>query len=98
VQSKVITCQYAIPKNVVGGIAYTKVSVDFKSNAMPTPAPIQYVGSKENCDPSSGGWYYDVEPKMGTPTQIIACDKSCSDFKAAEGAEVNVTLGCADIL
>lgn len=98
VQSKVITCQYAIPTNVVGGIAYKKVSVDFKSTAMPTPAPIRYVGSKDKCDQSAGGWYYDVDPNMGTPTQIIACDKSCSDFKAAEGAEVNVALGCADII
>jgi hypothetical protein len=97
VQSKVITCQYAIPQNVVGGIAYKKVSVDYKSTAMPTPAAIRYVGSKDKCDPSSGGWYYDVDPNVGTPTQIIACDKSCSEFKAAEGAEVNVTLGCADI-
>lgn len=98
VQSKVITCQYAIPMNVVGGIAYKKVSVDFQSTAMPTPAPIKYVGSKDKCDPSSGGWYYDPELDKGTPTQIIACDKSCSDFKAAEGAEVNVALGCAEIL
>jgi hypothetical protein len=98
VQSKVITCQYAIPQNVVGGIAYKKVSVDFKSTAMPTPAPVPYVGSKDRCDPSSGGWYYDVDPNKGAPTQIIACDKSCADFKAAPGAEVNVSLGCAEIL
>jgi len=98
VQSTVITCQYAIPKNVVGGIDFMKVNVDFSSNAMTTPASVHYVGSKDKCDSDAGGWYYDVDPSLGTPTQIIACDKSCSDFKAAAGAKVEVALGCATII
>jgi hypothetical protein len=97
VQSTVITCQYAIPKNVVGGIDFMKVNVDFSSNAMTTPTPVHYVVTKDKCDPDTGGWYYDVPPDMGTPTQIIACDKSCTDFKAADGAQVDVALGCATI-
>jgi hypothetical protein len=97
VQSTVITCQYAIPKNVVGGIDFMKVNVDFSSDAMTTSQPVHYVGSKDKCDGDTGGWYYDVSPDMGTPTQIIACDKSCSDFKAAAGAKVEVALGCATI-
>jgi len=97
VQSTVINCQYAIPKDVAGGIDFMKVNVDFSSNAMPTPASVHYVGTKDKCDAQSGGWYYDVAPGMGTPTQIIACDKSCSDFMGAEGAQVDVALGCATI-
>jgi len=97
VQSTVITCQYAIPKNVVGGIDYLKVNVDFSSSDMTTPAAIHYVGSKDKCDGDTGGWYYDVSPDAGTPTQIIACDKSCSVFKATAGAKVEVVLGCATI-
>lgn len=97
VQSTVITCQYAIPRNVVGGIDFMKVNVDFSSNAMPAATSIHYVGSKDKCDSNTGGWYYDLPPDMGTPTQIIACDKSCTDFKAAEGAQVDVALGCATI-
>jgi len=98
VQSTVISCQYAIPKNVVGGIDFMKVNVDFSSNAVTTPESVHYVGSKDKCDPNSGGWYYDVDPSQGAPTQIIACDKSCTDFKAAEGAKVEVALGCATII
>jgi hypothetical protein len=100
VQSKVITCQYAIPKNVVGGIDFMQVNVDFSSNAMTTPTSIHYVGAKEKCDPDTGGWYYDVSPDppvKGMPTQIIACDKSCSDFKAAAGAQVDIALGCGRV-
>ena len=55
------------------------------------------MGSKGRCGPNSGGWYYDVDPDQAAPTQIIACDKSCSDFKAAAGAKVQVALGCATI-
>jgi len=100
VQSKVISCQYEIPKNVVGGIDFSEVNVEFSSDAMKTPASVHYVGSKDKCDSSSGGWYYDVDPDPPTrcsPTQIIACDKSCSDFKAAMGAKVEIALGCARV-
>lgn len=97
VQSTVISCQYAVPKNVVGGIDFMKVNVDFSSEAMTTPEPVHYVGSKDKCDADTGGWYYDVDPAQGAPTQIIACDKSCTEFKAAAGAKVQVALGCATV-
>lgn len=100
VQSKVISCQYAIPKNVVGGINFGEVNVNFSSDAMKTPVPVHYVRTKDKCDPSTGGWYYDSDPdppNKGTPTQIIACDKSCADFKAAMGAQVDIALGCARV-
>ena len=92
VQSTVITCQYAIPKKVVGGINFDKTQLDFTSTAMTTPATVAYVGTKDKCDPNSGGWYYDSpNPDTTAPTQIIACDKSCTDFKAAAGAKVEIT-------
>ena len=100
VQSKVISCQYAIPKDVVGGIEFGEVNVQFSSDAMKTPVAVHYVGSKDKCDASTGGWYYDVDPDpptRGNPTQIIACDKSCTDFKAAKGAQVDIALGCARV-
>ncbi|HEY4184750.1 MAG TPA: hypothetical protein VGP07_06750 [Polyangia bacterium] len=100
VQSTVITCQYAIPKNVAGGIEFSKVNVEFSSSAMNTPSPVHYVGAKDKCDSTTGGWYYDVSPDpptSGTPTQIIACDASCATFKATDGAKVDIALGCATI-
>jgi len=100
VQSKVISCQYAIPKDVVGGIDFKEVNVVFSSDAMMTSLPVHYVQKKDNCDPNTGGWYYDADPDPptnGNPTQIIACDKSCNDFKAAMGAKVEIALGCARV-
>jgi len=100
VQSKVISCQYAIPKDVVGWIDFSEVNVQFSSEAMTTPVSVHYVGSKDKCDANSGGWYYDADPDPptnGNPTQIIACDRSCSDFKAAKGAKVEIALGCARV-
>jgi hypothetical protein len=46
------------------------------------------------CDPASGGWYYDNED---APTRILACDQTCSDFKAALEGQVNVVLGCPTV-
>ncbi|HEX2656839.1 MAG TPA: vWA domain-containing protein [Polyangia bacterium] len=98
VQSKVITCQYTIPKPSVGGLDYKKVNVAFTSADQKDPLYIHYVGTKDKCDGTAGGWYYDNPPEMGgAPTQIIACDQSCTMFKAAKDAEVKIALGCATI-
>jgi hypothetical protein len=98
VQSKVIACEYTIPKPSAGGLDYKKVNVAFTSDNQTEPMYIHYVGSKDKCDGAVGGWYYDKPPEMGgTPTQIIACDQTCTMFKGASGAQVKIALGCATI-
>jgi hypothetical protein len=42
-----------------------------------------------------GGWYYDDPPATGKPTRILVCPASCSRFKGAPDAKVNLVFGCA---
>jgi len=57
------------------------------------------VTSAAGCDATNGGWYYDVEPSVGTPTKIIACPSTCSAFEAApSGASVSIQLGCDTVI
>jgi len=72
----------------------------FYASDVTKPETIYHVGGAAECDATAGGWYYDVDPDpptRGSPTQIIACEKSCSDFKAAMGAKVDIALGCARV-
>jgi hypothetical protein len=45
-----------------------------------------------------GGWYYDVDPASGgTPTSILACDASCTAFRADLTIQVDIVLGCQTV-
>jgi hypothetical protein len=61
-----------------------------------TPGPIDllYVGSADRCDASKGGWYYDVDPKMGNPTPVQICASNCRSFKADPGGSIELRFGC----
>lgn len=95
VRSSAIACQYAIPKPAEGTLNYTKVNVTFSSGASGTNI-VGHVPTdlKADCDPTLGGWYYDKDPKLAVPTQIIACDQSCMQFQLAQDARVDIALGC----
>jgi hypothetical protein len=45
---------------------YGKVNVKFKGTATPDET-VPYVERADRCDPTRGGWYYDVHPTAGTP-------------------------------
>jgi hypothetical protein len=55
---------------------------------------VPYVESSADCDPTVGGWYYNVDPaEGGTPTTIEMCAASCSALKSGSG-RVDILLGC----
>jgi len=58
--------------------------------------PVYYVGDLAHCDPANGGWYYDVDPAMGTPTKISLCPASCS-FVQNYGGSIRIEIGCETI-
>ena len=93
-----LACQYQIPEPSAGGnLDYGQVNVALTNGA--DKSVVYYVKNQAACDPTSGGWYYDVEPSAGTPTKIIACPTTCSTFEAApNGASVGIALGCATII
>jgi hypothetical protein len=57
---------------------------------------VPYVGGADRCDPTRGGWYYDVDPATGgKPTRVIACEATCRGFKTEAASQVSLTFGCA---
>jgi hypothetical protein len=93
-----LACQYQIPEPTTGGtLNYGQVNVALTNGTQ--KSIVYYVKDAAACDPSSGGWYYDVEPGSGTPTKIIACPTTCSAFQAApNGASVGIAIGCDTII
>ena len=43
---------------------------------------------------AEGRWYYDVNPKKGTPTRIVACPTTCTQFQQTDMGSVQIKLGC----
>ncbi|HEY0709581.1 MAG TPA: hypothetical protein VGG33_22410, partial [Polyangia bacterium] len=56
---------------------------------------VAYVKTMSNCDPTRGGWYFDVDPAMGTPTRVLVCPSTCTQFKKDGNAKVDLLFGCA---
>ena len=94
-QTKAIACSYTIPASTGGsGVDFNKVNVTFTSGAGAVTTVGHTTGASA-CD--KGGWYYDIDPSQGTPTQIIACPSSCSGFQTDVSGQVQIVLGCATI-
>jgi hypothetical protein len=93
-----LACEFQIPEPTTGGILnYGQVNVALSNGTQKDV--IYYVKDAAACDPSSGGWHYDVEPSAGTPNKIIACPSTCSVFQAApNGASVGIALGCDTVV
>ena len=93
-QTKAIACSYQIPPSSGGtGLDFSKVNVTFTSGTNQTT--IGHTTGASACD--KGGWYYDVDPSAGTPTKIIACPSTCTQFNADVSGNVGIVLGCATI-
>jgi hypothetical protein len=96
VQSKAIACTYKIPPPKPGslGIDFGKVNVNFTTGA--GASEVIPKTSKATCD-TRGGWYYDVEPAMGTPKEIHACDATCQRLQQDVDGHVDIQLGCMTV-
>ena len=93
-QTKAIACSYKIPVATHGIVDFSKVNVQFTSGTGAVTTIGQTTG-KGAC--TAGGWYYDIDPSVGTPTQIIACDSTCSQFQSDVSGQVDLVLGCTTI-
>jgi hypothetical protein len=91
-----LACEFAIPAPGAGNVLdYRQVNVRFTDAG--DPQTLFYWPTAGDCDPASGGWYYDVDPAQGTPTSIIACPASCDAFQAATEGTVEIQLGCTTV-
>lgn len=100
IRGQALSCDFAIPAPPDGGtLDYQKVNVSYTSGG--TTQKLYYVEDKSQCDPNTGGWYYDNDPaEGGTPTKIIVCSKNCADFQATTTTtqQVDVQLGCKTVI
>jgi hypothetical protein len=93
IQKSALACEFALPTPDGMPIAdFGKVNVEYKKYAT-LPVTLPYVGDLASCDPTTGGWYYDVDPASGDPSKILVCPSTCAEFKH-DGGEVTIVVGC----
>ncbi len=93
-----LACEFKIPQPAAGEtLDYGRVNVQLTSGTQ--KSVVYYVKDAAACDPTTGGWHYDVDPTSAVPTKIIACPTSCTAFEAAtEGSSVGIALGCQTVV
>ena len=91
-----LACEFEIPQPSSGEtLDFGQVNVQFTADGKKTTVP--YVGSAAGC--TTGGWHYDVDPADGTPTKIVACPTTCTQFQGStNGSSVGIALGCATVV
>jgi hypothetical protein len=94
IRGATLACEYEVPKGV--GVDYNKVNIAVTLGGKTSIIP--YVGSAAKCDPTTGGWYYDTDPKKATPTKIIMCDTSCKALKSDSMGKIDIQVGCATVV
>jgi hypothetical protein len=93
IRGQVLPCQFTIPPPTSGALDYARVNVRFTGAA--GPVDLGYVADAAHCDPTRGGWYYDVDPaKGGHPAQVLTCATTCAQLQADGKAQVELSFGC----
>jgi hypothetical protein len=91
-----LPCEFEIPTPTSGTLGYDKINVVFTSGG--SSETLFYSPSANGCDPTTGGWHYDVDPSTGTPHSIVACPASCTELQAASDGHVAIELGCKTLV
>jgi hypothetical protein len=90
IRASKLACEYLLPEPPSGqSLDFTLINVDFSNGA--STERVFSVRSEADCDPASGGWYYD---NAGTPTKILICPATCARFQSAQQGAVQIKLGC----
>src|SRR6266540_773772 len=87
-----ITCNFTLPMNPARPIDFTTVNVQVTMGTG-TPRDVGRVENAAACG-STGGWYYNVNPPAGVPTQLTLCSQVCDPLKNTPESSVQVLLGC----
>ena len=99
IRGSALPCEYMIPKPASGSLDYGKVNVHITGGSSgPMGLDLGYVGDASKCDPVKGGWYYDVDPMMGTPARVIMCEATCKKFKMDATANIELRFGCQTVV
>jgi len=97
VRNTQLACEFEIPAPEENEqVNYSLVNVNFKNGKK--SSSLLYVGDAADCDPLTGGWYYDTDPEVEDPTRIVVCPTTCATFEAASSASVEIAVGCQTIV
>jgi hypothetical protein len=88
-----VSCEFKIPPSKGDDFDLDRVNVRF-TPASGVRADLPYVRTMANCDPSRGGWHYDVDPATGTPTSIRICPTSCETIQRDLAPKVELVFTC----
>jgi Mg-chelatase subunit ChlD len=93
-----LPCSYLVPSPDGGVADFHKLNVQYTAGTGAVTT-IPYVESLGQCNPGSGGWYYDADPADGgVPSEILVCPATCSAFGGDAKGRVDVVLGCQTVL
>jgi hypothetical protein len=96
IRGSALPCEYTLPVPDGGTPDYGKVNVEF-TEGNGTKVVLPYTETAGNCG-TTGGWYYDVDPKNGgTPTKVEICPTTCATMKADPNGRVDVLQGCKTV-
>lgn len=96
VRGQALPCDYKIPTPEAGVPDYDKVNIQRTASGGSTVLP--RAANAQACD-ANGGWYYDVDPKVGVPTKVILCPASCETVKTGGiNMKIEVVLGCQTVV
>ncbi len=90
-----LPCEVALPVPTTGTPDYAKVNVVYTDSATKNASIVGYVADAAACDPTKGGWYYDVKPENGAkPTKVLLCPATCATVQADPAGTLDVVQGC----
>jgi hypothetical protein len=97
IRTRALTCAYKLPTPASGTLDYFRVNVQFTAgNGQVTS--LGNVADRTACDPTRGGWYYDVPPGPGaTPSSVVICPASCEPLQNDDRGQVDIVLGCRTV-
>jgi hypothetical protein len=85
-----VPCDLQLPPPPTGeSLDFTKVNIIRTSGTCETQT-LYYTTTIDQCDPTSGGWYYDNPTQ---PAEIHLCPTSCNDV-SIPGSQLTFALGC----
>ncbi len=87
-----VPCEYLIPQPQQSVLDYGKVNVHVKSGTRDEDLP--YVARASACDPTRGGWYYDVDPAFDKPSRVVLCPTACTGLQNDPLGKVDLRFGC----
>ncbi len=104
IRGSTLPCQFQLPtltSNASQVPDYSEVNVELSAaddGAEGGASTIPYVTTAGACDPTSSGWYYDVDPSQGPPSAIVLCPAGCAELQAGQASRVDIVLGCHTVV